>query len=175
MNKVNSIQIPINIFDNIIDEIVYTFITTLHLLFFLGLMIMFGINDHFTLSLSMISGLLFSLTFIITPGITYFYSNSILYIDKDGFRIKKYGREILFISYQNLLGVRVMKHEMKSNTYFEMYLNYNEYQVVDYTINNTQKFRIQKKNFKSANQFYNIIDDYFKSNPQIAQVWHQNV
>ena len=68
-----------------------------------------------------------------------------------------------------------MKHEMKSNTYFEMYLNYNEYQVVDYTINNTQKFRIQKKNFKSANQFYNIIDDYFKSNPQIAQVWHQNV
>jgi hypothetical protein len=116
MEKLNSIQIPINIIDNIVDDIVYSILSLLHVLFFLVLIVFFGVNNQFTLFI--ISGILFSLAFIISPGITCFYSNSILYIDYDGFRIKKYSNEILFISYSNLKSINGIRYDLKSNTYF---------------------------------------------------------
>ena len=64
---------------------------------------------------------------------------------------------------------------MKSNTTFEIILNYKEFQIVDYCTDKTLKFVIEKKNFKTANQYYDSVVDHFKSNLQLPQVWPQNI
>ena len=173
MNKIESVQIPINIIDNFLDDIIISFVNSFFQLVLLGL-IVFCAERNLTIYV-VICSILFFLVFIITPGITYFYSNAKFIISTDGCRIIKYGNEILFISFDNLISIKAKKNEMKSNTTFEIILNYKEFQIVDYCTDKTLKFVIEKKNFKTANQYYDSVVDHFKSNLQLPQVWPQNI
>lgn len=166
-------RIPININDNIFDDVVNAIVNSfLHLTLF-SLVVFFAKKNNFDLAI--ICTILFFIIFVVTPGITYFYSNALLHVSKDGFRINKYDKEILFIPFDNLIGIKVKKTEMKSNTVFEISLDYREFQIVDYSTDKTLKFKIEKKNFKSANQYYDAVSDYFKSNLQLPQVWPENI
>ena len=173
MNKIESVQFPINIIDHFLDDIIISFVNSFFQLVLLGLII-FCAERNLTVFVIIFS-ILFFLVFIISPGITYYYSNAKFIISTDGCRIIKYGNEILFIPFNNLIRIDVKKTEMKSNTFFDVFIYFKEFQIVDFSTAKTIKFKVEKKNFMSANQYYDSVVEYFNLKLQLPEVWPQNI
>jgi hypothetical protein len=173
MNKIDPVQIPINIIDHFLDDIIISFVNSFFQLVLLGLII-FCAERNLTVFVIIFS-ILFFLVFIISPGITYYYSNAKFIISTDGCKIIKYGNEILFIPFNNLIRIDVKKTEMKSNTFFDVFIYFKEFQIVDFSTTKTIKFKVEKKNFMSANQYYDSVVEYFNLKLQLPEVWPQNI
>jgi hypothetical protein len=98
-----------------------------------------------------------------------FHTSTFILINKDGFIIEKYGKKNV-LNFDEILDIRIVCHEMKSNTYFDIYFIFDLSE--DVIIKKKyRKVSILKHRFKCANYYFNQLI----SNEHFPQKWKQKI
>ena len=160
--KNKKLGIPVNIIDNLFDDFIFSIISLLPSF----VLLIFILISRNTFALVIILFILFAFVFTITIGVTNFYLNSSVLVNKNSISFKKYNKKYIVLNFDTIQDIKIIKHELGSNTFYDIFFSYNS---INGNINSIKQFRVRlmKYNFKNADYYFEL----FFSNINLPDKW----